>query len=150
MGIHRRTTMENNRNVQEAAQGIMADRIGSEETTQAVRQEPEQIEVRRPSADIVASETEITLALDIPGVRENGIDVTIEKNILTIKAVPSARDSGGRRLLYAECGTGEYRRSFSLPDDADKENISASLKDGVLRVRLPKIAPATKRITVNA
>lgn len=141
--------MENNRTIQETAHDRPTAQAGHEEAAQTVRREQEQIEVRRPAADIVASETEIALVLDIPGVRENGVDVTIEKNILTVKAVPSARNADGRRLLYAECGTGEYRRSFSLPDDADKENISASLKDGVLRVRLPKIAPATRRITVN-
>jgi HSP20 family protein len=141
--------MESNSNIQETAYDNAAAQAGNEEAALAVRQEPEQIEVRRPATDIVASETEIILALDIPGVRENGIDVTVEKSILTVRAVPVPRDAGGRRLLYAECGTGEYRRSFSLPEDADKENISASLKDGVLRVRLPKIAPATRKITVS-
>ena len=96
----------------------------------------------------MASDSEVLLILDVPGVRDNGIDVSVEKNVLSVKAVPVTSDTSGRRLLYAEYRSGEYRRSFSLPDDADRDNITASLKDGVLRIRMPKIAPASKKIQV--
>ncbi|MDR1520625.1 MAG: Hsp20/alpha crystallin family protein [Planctomycetota bacterium] len=105
-------------------------------------------DIRRPATDIVASESEVVLLMELPGVRDSGLEISLEKNILSVKAVPIARDPAGRRLLYAECGIGEYRRSFSLPEDADRDGISASLKDGVLRIRLPKIAPETRRITI--
>ena len=107
-------------------------------------------EARQPAVDIVSGENEVCLIMDIPGVREGGADVSVEKNVLTVRAAPASRNYHGRRLIYAECGEGEYRRSFSLPEDVDRDGISASLKDGSLRIRLPKVRPAAKRIAVSA
>ena len=112
-------------------------------------QKAEWREARLPAVDIVSSEEEVCLIMDLPGVREGGAEVSVEKNVLTVKAMPSVRSYHGRRLIYAECGEGEYRRAFSLPEDVDRDNISALLKDGVLRVRLPKVRPAARRIAVS-
>lgn len=103
-----------------------------------------------PAVDIVDSETETTLVLDVPGVVCDGVDITIEKNIMTIKAIPEETQRNCDKLVYAEYRIGGYQRSFSLSDEVDKENISASVKDGVLRVKLPKSAPVTKKVNVSA
>ncbi|MDR1534813.1 MAG: Hsp20/alpha crystallin family protein [Planctomycetota bacterium] len=131
-----------------AVTGGQAIETECSQINQAIPSEAERAELRRPAVDIVASDSEVLLILDVPGVRDNGIDVSVEKNVLSVKAVPVANDTSGRRLLYAEYRSGEYRRSFSLPDDADRDNITAALKEGVLRIRLPKIAPASKKIQV--
>ncbi len=101
-----------------------------------------------PAVDLIDSDSEVLLIADVPGVPEGGVDLSIEKNILTLTATPSDGVIAGKKLEYSEYGVGEYRRSFSLSEEVDKDRISATLKDGVLRVRLPKTAPVTKKISV--
>lgn len=101
-----------------------------------------------PAVDLIDSENEVILIADVPGVPEGGVDLSIEKNILTLTAVPADGVIAGKKLAYSEYGVGEYRRSFALSEEVDKDNITATLKDGVLRVRLPKSAPVTKKISV--
>lgn len=103
-----------------------------------------------PAVDIIDNEKEALLLLDVPGVLEGDVDLTLEKSILTIKARPQEKLFEGRELLYSEYGIGDYRRSFSLTEDIDADGITASMKDGVLKVRLPKRAPVTKKISVGA
>lgn len=103
-----------------------------------------------PAVDVVDSSGSVDLVVDLPGVAEGGVDLSLEKSVLTISAVPADGVIAGKKLVYAEYGVGEYRRSFTLSDEVDQENISASLKNGVLRVRLPKSAPVSRKIAVSA
>lgn len=102
-----------------------------------------------PAVDIIDDESEALLLLDLPGVLESDVDLTLEKSVLTIRARPKEKMFEGKELIYSEYGIGDYRRSFSLTDDIDVDGIAASMKDGVLRVRLPKRAPVTKKISVG-
>lgn len=102
-----------------------------------------------PAVDIVESENSVELVVDVPGVAEDSVELTIEKNILTMSAVPADGVIAGKKLVYAEYGVGEYRRSFALADEIDQDHISASLKNGVLRIRLPKSAPVSRKISVS-
>lgn len=113
---------------------------------QAVEAAPQ---VYLPAADVVEDEGEALLILDLPGVDATGIDITLEKNILAVKGKPATAGRDGHRLLYAEYGVGEYQRSFILSEDIDREGIRATIKDGVLKVRLPKSASVSKKITVG-
>lgn len=103
-----------------------------------------------PAVDIADTENAVELIIDVPGVAEGGVELTVEKNILILSATPADGVIAGKKLAYAEYGTGEYRRSFALSEDMDQENISASLKNGVLRIRLPKIAPVSRKIDIVA
>lgn len=103
-----------------------------------------------PAVDIVDAEGEIQLIADVPGVPEGAVDLNLEKNVLTMVAVPADGVIAGKKLIYSEYGIGEYRRSFALSEDIDKENISASLKNGVLRIRLPKTKPVSRKIGVSS
>lgn len=102
-----------------------------------------------PAVDLIESENEVYLVADIPGVPEGGVDLRIEKNVLTLKAVPEDGVIAGKKLSHTEYGVGEYRRSFILSEDVDRENVTATLKDGVLRVTLPKAASAVRKISVT-
>ncbi len=101
-----------------------------------------------PAVDVIDNEAEVVLYSDLPGVDEKGIDVTLEKNVLTIKAKPAPVDLGDHKMLYAEYGVGDYQRSFALSEEVDRDGITASIKDGVLTVRIPKSKPVSKKITV--
>ena len=104
-----------------------------------------------PRSDIYETDDDIVVLVDMPGVDENSIDITLEKNILTINGYIEPEDREDYSLMFAEYGVGDYQRSFRLSDEIDRENIAASMKDGVLRLRLPKAGPAkARKISVKA
>lgn len=127
--------------------GVSAARAESCGCAEAQRAE-EPVRVRIPAVDIVEGEGEVILTADFPGVEAAGVDITLEKNVLAIRGKPAVKDRGESRLLYAECGGGEFRRSFILSDDINRDGISAGIKDGVLTIRLAKSVPVSRKITL--
>ncbi|MBI5186657.1 MAG: Hsp20/alpha crystallin family protein [Nitrospinae bacterium] len=103
-----------------------------------------------PVVDIIETEKEIVLMADMPGVDENSVDITLEKNVLAINGGVEEKAYEGHSLAYSEYRTGDYARSFTLADEIDKDNIKATVKNGVLRLVLPKAKPAAKKIAVKA
>ena len=105
----------------------------------------------RPNVDIVDAEGHIVLIVDLPGVDENSVDVSLEKNVLTIRGDVPADVREGFELVHAEYGVGDFERSFTLSDEVDREGIDAQVKDGVLTLELSKVKAAPDRkITVQA
>lgn len=104
-----------------------------------------------PRADIYETNDKLVIVTDMPGVDENSLDITLEKNVLSIKGFVDFSRPDNYSLAYAEYEVGDFERNFTLSNDFDQENISAQLKNGVLTIYLPKAGPAkTKKITVNA
>jgi HSP20 family protein len=95
-----------------------------------------------PLVDIIETESMLSLVADLPGVDENGVDITIEKNVLTLKGTVNDDPPAGFQLGYEEYGIGDYERSFTLTNEIDRNAIHASMKDGVLRVTFPKVPQA--------
>jgi HSP20 family protein len=122
-----------------------AEMVEGAERTRASR-------VYLPQVDIFSTDDNIVILADMPGVAEQDIDITLEKDILTINGYVSNADGPeGYELAHGEYGVGDYQRSFTLPDEVDRDNIEASLSLGVLRVTLPKAPEAqTRKITVKA
>jgi HSP20 family molecular chaperone IbpA len=103
-----------------------------------------------PNVDIIERKNDILLLADMPAADESSIDITLEKNVLTIYAKVNAQPPENMRLIQAGYGIGDYQRSFTLSDEIDREKIKATMKDGVLNLLLPKAAPAkTKKIAVE-
>ena len=98
-----------------------------------------------PRSDIYELDDQIVIVADVPGVDEKSLDVTLEKNILTINALVDPIVPQGYSLSLAEYEVGDYSRSFRLSDEIDRELIQASIKDGVLRLYLPKAKEALMR-----
>lgn len=92
----------------------------------------------RPRTDVYETEDRYFLVADVPGAGEGDIDLTIEKDVLTLtaKVAPPAFEGFEPRLRGY--GVGDWRRSFRLSDAVDREGVDATVKDGVLRVSLPK------------
>jgi len=88
-----------------------------------------------PAADVYESETEYTVAVDLPGIDRAQLDISIDDNRLTIKGTRSAPSETQHRL---ECPSGKFLRTFSVPAAVNQGDIRAGYKDGVLRVHLPK------------
>jgi HSP20 family molecular chaperone IbpA len=103
-----------------------------------------------PRVDIYEANDEIVVVADMPGVNEENIDITLEQNVLTINGYVSPQRPEDYSLAYAEYRVGDYQRRFTLSDQIDKDGIEATVKDGVLRLQLPKAKPATKKISVKA
>lgn len=104
-----------------------------------------------PAVDIIEKSDEIVLIADLPGCDEKSVDITLEKNVLTIYGKVFREVDDGLRPALFEYGTGDYQRVFTLSNEVDKERIQAKVKNGVLTVILPKAAAAkTKKIAVVA
>lgn len=102
-----------------------------------------------PRVDIYERGDETVLVADMPGVDESNIDITLEKNILTIRGyVENTMEGYG--LAYGEYGEGDFERTFALSNEVDRDKIEATVKDGVLRLVLPKAEEArTRKIKVK-
>jgi HSP20 family protein len=91
-----------------------------------------------PATDVYESEDALTLLAEMPGVTPDGLDVTVEDNVLVIRGEPAAPAGDEGNVLLKEFEVGPFYRAFQLPADYDTENIEASIRQGVLTLRLPK------------
>ena len=89
---------------------------------------------RLPAVDVVEDEQKLELHADVPGVKQEDLDITVEKDVLTIKGERKGARAGGT-----------FTRAFTLPKHVDREKIAASLENGVLTLTLPKRAEAQPR-----
>lgn len=107
--------------------------------------------VYRPLADIVETANGVQLMLDMPGVAERDLDVTLERRVLTIRGRVHSAAPGKLELVHAEYGEGDFERAFTMSDDFDPDRIEASLSNGVLTLSLPRAEAAKpKKINVKA
>lgn len=104
-----------------------------------------------PAVDIYETEKEIVLLADLPGADEQNIDITLEKNVLSIKGSVEAAAPQNYTLSYSEYEVGDFERSFTIDNEGvDRNNIKAQFKNGVLALHLPKAEPAQpKKISVT-
>ena len=106
--------------------------------------------VFRPWTDVCETENGVVIAVDMPGVGQDDVDITLEKRVLTIRGHRQRKAPEGYRLAYAEYEEGDYERVFSLSEEIDENNIKAGVVNGVLMLELPKVEPAKpKRIEVK-
>lgn len=92
-----------------------------------------------PSIDVSEKDGEIVVSAEVPGIDPKDIDISIDDNRLVISGEKSQEDEErGKNYYRVERSYGSFSRSFSLPSNADVENIKASSRDGVLSVRIPK------------
>jgi len=91
-----------------------------------------------PATDIYETANELVITADLPGIKPEGLRVTVEDNVLEIRGTLGARAEAPGEVLLQEFATGEFYRAFQLPADFDTDRIQAALKQGVLTVRLPK------------
>ena len=94
--------------------------------------------VYRPDADILELSDAYLVRVDVPGADEQTVQVRFEKDILSIHASPGAAAEPSGAARYAEYRPGGYAREFRLADGIDVDGIRASLRHGVLELRLPK------------
>ncbi len=103
-----------------------------------------------PAVDIYEKENALVLLADMPGVPMENVEIDLNKDQLTIRGMVAAEETEGTVLLR-EYAVGDYYRQFTLSNVIDQSKIEASMKDGVLKLVLPKSEAAKPRkITVQA
>ena len=87
-----------------------------------------------PAADIYETESGYGIALDLPGVTRDSVEIDVDDNRLIVKGTRNITETTHR----TERPRGKFLRSFSIPGSVDQAAIGADYKDGVLQIRLPK------------
>jgi HSP20 family molecular chaperone IbpA len=98
-----------------------------------------------PPIDIHEGPDGLVLEADLPGATEGNVLIQLEDNVLCLRARIEPPAPGGARTLHEEYHVGDYYRSFILSDEVDRERITAELRNGVLRLVLPKADRARSR-----
>jgi HSP20 family protein len=92
-----------------------------------------------PATEASAGNGAYSISMELPGVSEEDIDLTVENDVVTIRGEKKTQEEKkGDTWYFSERQYGAFRRSFRLPEDADGSSISASMKDGVLHVSVSK------------
>jgi HSP20 family protein len=104
-----------------------------------------------PLVDIIEDEREYLIKAELPEVKKEDVSVKVENGVLTIAGERrSEKEEKGQRFHRVERSYGRFERSFTVPEDAAGEHVTAEYKDGVLKVRVPKDEKAKpKAITVK-
>jgi HSP20 family protein len=100
--------------------------------------------IHAPAIDVRANDEEIVFVCDVPGLKQEDLEVTLEADVLTIKGQRRYAGSEKDRVWLGR-SHGAFARSFTLPDGVDPEKMSADLADGVLTLRVPKHPRAKPR-----
>lgn len=98
-----------------------------------------------PPVDVFENESGITLFADLPGVSRERLGVRVDGESLTIEATASTAWPQEMQLVYGEAQYPSYRRQFTLSRELDASRIEATLKDGVLKLAIPKLEEAKPR-----
>jgi HSP20 family protein len=99
-----------------------------------------------PPVDIVEEKERILLTAELPGFQEKDIQIQMEGGVLTLRGErKSETESEGRTFHRMERSYGQFVRSFTLPNNVDRENIKASFHNGLLEIELPKREEAKPR-----
>lgn len=98
-----------------------------------------------PRVDVLEDVAGITLLADLPGVKKEGLDIKVDGPTLSLEGTISPDTVPTTGAGFAEVRAARYLRSFTLSTELDTAAIDAQLKDGVLRLRIPKVAEAQPR-----
>ncbi len=106
-----------------------------------------------PSVNTREASDAYYIEIDLPGVKKEDVDVSVDKNVLTISGKRESSEEVKEDDYYrVESAYGKFSRSFTLPENVDVEKIQASSEDGVLEIAIPKqevIKDSTKKIKIQ-
>ncbi len=89
--------------------------------------------------------SDVWVHIDLPGVKAENLEITVERNVLTVAAERNWQRQEGDQPYFGERYRGNFRRQIQLGDGLDLENLEADLHDGVLTVRIPVAEQAKPR-----
>ncbi|MFD1193205.1 Hsp20/alpha crystallin family protein [Seohaeicola saemankumensis] len=95
-----------------------------------------------PASDASTDGEAYRITMELPGVEEKDIDVSVHEGMITVKGEKSSsREDKGDTWFFSERQYGSFSRTFRVPADAQAEKVDAHLKDGVLTISIPKKGP---------
>lgn len=104
-----------------------------------------------PAVDITETDTSVVVTADMPGVDASGVEISVERGVLTIRGRSRLTPPKDFRPLHQEWEPCDYERRFTIAESLDRDAIAASMRNGVLRLELPKAKEAQpRRIPVSA
>ena len=106
-----------------------------------------------PAVDVREDNQEITLNVELPGIKPEEVEISVDNGVLTLRGEKSHERKEGEEGRYhlVERTYGSFTRSFVLPQGLNEEQISADFDNGLLRIRIPKAAlPQPRRIQISA
>ncbi|ADN08293.1 Hsp20/alpha crystallin family protein [Sulfurimonas autotrophica] len=116
-------------------------------------EEPREVFDFIPAVNTRESDDAYYIELDLPGIKKEDVEISIDKNILTIKGKREVKREEKKDDYYrVESAYGTFARSFTLPEKVDTENIRASSEDGVVEITIPKLKvekDTTKKIEIE-
>jgi HSP20 family molecular chaperone IbpA len=98
-----------------------------------------------PAVDIFETDHEITLLADMPGVNVKDLNIDLKESVLTLTGDVAPFEGADEQDILVEYEIGRYFRQFTIPEVIDQAKIDASLREGVLRLTLPKVEKAAPR-----
>jgi HSP20 family protein len=98
-----------------------------------------------PPVDVFENDVAITLLADLPGVTRDQLHVRVDGEALVLEATATTAGPENMELVYGEAQCPAYRRQFTLSRELDTSRIEAQLRDGVLRLTIPKAEEARPR-----
>ena len=102
-------------------------------------------EGKTPRVDIIDRETEVVIRAELPGVKKDDLDVSLNENSVTIRGTTKQEEQEEKGEYYRrEMSYGEFMRTVALPADVDRDKAKAKFKDGVLELTLPKVETAKR------
>lgn len=105
---------------------------------------------RSPRADVLSGKDGVTVYVDLPGALEKDVELSVERDVLTVTANPTMQFGGEMPLRHEEFRLAPLRRRIALSEGLDTERIAAEMRDGVLRVTIPhRRAPEPRKIAIN-
>jgi HSP20 family protein len=124
--------------------------VTTQESTAVETKARERAIVLIPAVDIFEDAHQITVQAEMPGVSRDTLNIQADRNELLIEGDMQIDMPAGMAALYADLQTTRYRRTFVLSGELETERIEATLKDGLLTVRIPKrVEFRTRKIKVN-
>ena len=99
----------------------------------------------QPAVDVHENAERILLVADLPGLEQGDVDITIDKNVLSVRGERTAQSPTDGGYQHRERVQGAFTRAFTLPGTVDVEAVSAEMKSGVLTITLPKKSEAKPR-----
>lgn len=111
-------------------------------------------EMNVPAVNIIENKDHYQLSLSAPGLKKNDFKIDLEDDVLTISSEKEeSKEEKEGKYTRQEYNYSSFSRSFTLPEGADKEKVSAKYEDGVLKVNIPRNgkikSPSAKQIAVN-
>jgi HSP20 family protein len=97
-----------------------------------------------PAVDVRANDTEIYLTWDMPGIKQEDLEITLANHVLTVKGTRRFDGKENEQVMLGR-PYGSFTRAYTLPESLDEHQLSAELADGVLTIRIPKLPEAQPR-----